>query len=97
VDDLLVRLGVLLRLLVPFVFFMASVYLALHVLLARIVGRPESPVLWFFSTVTGPLTWPVRAVLPSSTPERRVRLVSLGCYVTLWLGSRLVLVRLGLG
>ena len=43
--------------------------------------------LWFFSVVTGPLTRPVRAVLPRGTPEPRVRAVALAMYVALWLVS----------
>ena len=78
---------------VPLVFFMASIYLGLHILFARLINRPDSPVLWFFSVVTGPLTRPVRAFLGAATPERRVRLVALGVYVVLWLGSRILLAR----
>jgi hypothetical protein len=76
---------------VPLVFFMASVYLFLHIFFARFITRPDSPVLWFFSVVTGPLTRPVRALLAAGTSERRVRLVALGVYVALWLGSRILL------
>ena len=91
-EDLLLRLSALLRVLPPFVCFMASVYLALHILLARLVppNRP-SATLWFFSIVTGPLTRPIRAFLPSGTPEARVRLVSLVVYVGLWIVSRVVI------
>ena len=78
---------------IPLLFFMASVYLFLHILFARFVTRPDSPVLWFFSVVTGPLTRPVRALLRAGTPERRVRLVALGVYVALWLGARVLLAR----
>jgi hypothetical protein len=91
VDDLVVRLSVLLYVLVPFAFFIASIYLALHILFARLVSGPESPVLWFFAVVTGPLTWPIRAVLPAGTPEPRVRSVALVVYALLWLGSRVLL------
>lgn len=76
---------------VPLVFFMASVYLLLHVLFARFITRPDSPVLWFFTVVTGPLTRPVQAFLAPGAPERRVRLVALGVYVALWLSSRILL------
>jgi hypothetical protein len=91
-DDLVLRATALLRLLLPFVFFMASTYLALHIVCARLVprGRP-SAVLWFFSIVTGPLTRPVRALLPPGTPEPRVRALSLAVYVGLWIASRFVL------
>ena len=91
--DLSVRLLHTINVVVPLVFFMASVYLFLHILFARFVARPDSPVLWFFSVVTGPLTRPVRALLRAGTPERRVRLVALGVYVALWLGARVLLAR----
>jgi hypothetical protein len=91
-DGLLLRLGLVVNVVVPLLFFMASVYLALHMTFARLIATPQSPVLWFFSVVTGPLTRPVRALLPPTTPERRVRAVALGVYVGLWLLSRTVLV-----
>ena len=69
------------------VFFMASVYLALHIAVARLVPRPDSQVRWFFSVVTGPLIRPVRRLLPPGTSERRVHLVALGAYAALWLVS----------
>lgn len=83
-DELLLRLTVLARVLVPFACMMATVYLATHILFARLVARPDSPVLWFFSTVTAPLTWPVRAVLPAGIAERRVRGIALVVYLVLW-------------
>jgi hypothetical protein len=86
-----VRLLALLNVLVPLLFFMASVYLTLHMVFARVIVNPQSPVLWFFGIVTGPLTRPVRAVLPSHTPERRVRAVALCVYVLLWVMSRVAL------
>jgi hypothetical protein len=89
--DLLARLLHTVNVVVPLVFFMASIYLLLHVIFARLITRPDSPVLWFFAVVTGPLTRPIRAFLAPGTPERRVRLVSLGVYVVLWLGSRILL------
>ena len=90
-DDLLLRLGFLVRTVVPFVLFMASVYLGLHAIFAGLITNPESPLLWFFGVVTGPLTRPVRALLPAGISERRVRLIALGVYVALWLASRAVL------
>jgi hypothetical protein len=90
-DELLIRLSALVRILVPFVFFMASVYLVLHIAVARLVQRPDSPVLWFFSVVTDPLTRPVRRLLPADAPEGRVRAVALGAYAALWLVSGAVL------
>jgi hypothetical protein len=91
-DDFAVRATALLRLLVPFIFFMASFYLGLHIVLARLLGGDRaSATLWFFSIVTGPLTRPVRAMLPPGTPEGRVRVVSLAVYIGLWIASRLAL------
>jgi hypothetical protein len=86
-DDPLLRLSVLIRTLVPFLFFMASVYLAVHIVVARLVQRPDSQLLWFFSVVTGPLTRPVRRLAARGAPEARVRLIALGIYVALWLVS----------
>jgi hypothetical protein len=87
-DDLGVRLMLLANAVIPFVFFMAAVYLALHILFARLVPNPESPVAWFFGVVTGPLTRPVRRWLGPRSPESRVRLVALGVYLALWVASR---------
>ena len=91
--DLSVRILHTVNVIVPLVFFMASIYLLLHVVFARLITRPDSPVLWFFGVVTGPLTRPIRAVLAPGTSERRVRLVSLSVYVAFWLGARILLAR----
>ena len=91
VDDTILRLQVLARVMVPFVFFMCSIYLLLHLLVARLARDPASPVLWFFQVVTGPLTRPIRALLPQGTPEGRVRLVTLGACLALWIASRILL------
>jgi hypothetical protein len=90
VEDLGFRLILLINVVVPLVLFMAAMYLGLHIAFAALIARPESPVLWFFSVVTGPLTRPVRAMLPPSTPETRVRAIALAVYVGLWLGVRVV-------
>lgn len=87
-DELLLRLLLILKALVPFVFFMAAIYLALHVVFARFLSGPQSTTLWFFAVVTQPLTRPVRAVLAPATPEPRVRLIALGVYGVLWLTVR---------
>jgi hypothetical protein len=93
-DELFARLPQVINLLVPLLFFMAWVYLGLHILFARLVANPRSPVLWFFDVVTGPLTRPVRTLLAPGTPERRVRIVSFAVYVGLWLVARVVLAQL---
>jgi hypothetical protein len=84
-----------LLILVWFVAYMAAIYLALHIVLARFIRAPESRLLWFFSVVTTPLTAPVRAVLPRGIPEARVRWISLALCVAVWLGARLVLAGMG--
>jgi hypothetical protein len=78
-----------------FLCYMASIYLALHMVVARMSRAPESRLLWFFSVVTSPLTRPVRALLPAGTPEKRVRAVSLGFYVALLIAARLALAAMG--
>jgi hypothetical protein len=84
-DDLGLRLVLLVRVLVPFVFMMATVYLAVHILFARLISSPQSQVLAFFAIVTAPLTRPVRVVLPTGMPEARVRAVALAVYLVLWI------------
>jgi uncharacterized protein YggT (Ycf19 family) len=95
VDELGLRLVLLANAVIPFVFFMAAIYLALHIVLARLVTSPANPVLWFFGVVTGPLTRPVRRFLAPAKPDRHVRLVALMIYVALWLASRAFFVWLG--
>jgi hypothetical protein len=94
-DALALRFYLLLNIVVPLVFFMAAVYLALHIVFARFVRTPGSPVLWFFGVVTGPLTLPIRAWLAPGSPEPRVRLLALGVYAALWLVSRAFFVWFG--
>jgi hypothetical protein len=94
-SELSLRLYLLSSVVIPFMFFMAAIYLGLHVVFARLVSSPASPVLWFFGVVTGPLTRPVRSFLAPGAPEARVRLVSLAVYVVLWLASRAFFVWLG--
>jgi hypothetical protein len=86
-DALGFRLLVLANVVIPLLFFMAWVYLALHVAFARFVS-PQSPVSWFFNVVTGPLTRPVRAFLGPGTSERRVRTIALMAYFVLWIVVR---------
>jgi hypothetical protein len=90
-DHVAFRAIALLNLVLPLLLFMAWVYLALHVLFARLIRNPQSPLLWFFSVVTGPLTRPVRAVLAAGTPEPRVRAISLAAYFAFWLVVRILL------
>lgn len=94
-DELPVRLYLFLTFVIPLVFFMAAVYLALHIAFAGLVRTPGSPALWFFGVVTGPLTRPIRGWLAPGTPETRVRVVALAVYAGLWLISRAVFFGLG--
>ncbi len=81
--------------LVWFLFYMAAIYLVLHIVVARFSRAPGSRLLWFFSVVTGPLTRPVRALVPSGTPEARVRAIALGAYVLLMLVAHVAFRRFG--
>ena len=90
-DELSFRVLVLVNVAVPFVFFMAAIYLALHIVFARLIGRADSPVLWFFAVVTGPLTRPVRATVARGLAEAQVRVIALVVYVVLWIAARIVL------
>jgi uncharacterized protein YggT (Ycf19 family) len=78
-----------------FIAYMSAIYLALHVMVARFSRNPNGLVPWFFSVLTSPLTWPVRAFLPPQTPTPRVRLIALGAWVGLWLATRLAFWGLG--
>jgi uncharacterized protein YggT (Ycf19 family) len=78
-----------------FLSYMAAIYLALHMLVARLSRAPDSRVLWFFSVVTAPLTRPIRAVVPAGLPESRVRLITLLVLIVLWLGARALLSVMG--
>jgi len=73
-----------LLLLIRFLCFVAIVYLALHVIFTRLISRPDSKVLWFFSIITSPLTWPVRAWLFPQASESQIRLAALFLYGLLW-------------
>lgn len=91
--ELELRLLVLANVVIPLVFFMAWVYLALHVVFARLVDQ-ANPVLWFFAVVTGPLTRPVRSFMPPGTPAPRVRMVALAVYFALWMVVRALFTQL---
>ena len=78
-----------------FLSYMATLYLALHMVVARLSRAPDSRLLWFFSVVTAPLTRPVRALMPPGTTQGRVRLVTLLILLALWIGARALLGTLG--
>lgn len=81
--------------LVWFLSYMASIYLALHMVVARLSRSRDGRVLWFFGIVTSPLTRPVRQAMPPGTPEARVRLITLIVLIALWAGARAVLGTMG--
>jgi hypothetical protein len=80
VNESVLRLLVLLR----FLCFVAVVYLSLHWIFSRLISKPESKVLWFFSVVTNPLIWPVRAWLMPNVSKSRLLLRALIVYGLLW-------------
>jgi hypothetical protein len=89
--DLLYRSVVLLW----FLAYMSVIYLGLHLVVAQLARSPESRVLWFFSIITGPLTAPIRAILPAGSSPTRVRLIALLIYGAFWLALRSALGWLG--
>jgi hypothetical protein len=84
-----------LLLLISFVAYMAAIYVALHIVVAHFSKVPGSRLLWFFSVVTGPLTRPLRGILPTDMTESQVRYLTLGACVVIWLATRLLLAALG--
>jgi hypothetical protein len=78
-----------------FLSYMAAIYLALHMIVARLSRAPDGRLLWFFSVITEPLTRPVRTWVPAGTSEARVRLITLVALVAVWLGTRVLLGHLG--
>jgi hypothetical protein len=86
-DPLIYRL----LLLISFVAYMAAIYVALHITVAHFSSRPGSRLLWFFSVLTGPLTRPIRAMLPNTMTESQVRYLTLLACVIIWLAIRLLL------
>jgi hypothetical protein len=84
-----------LLLLISFVAYMAAIYVALHIVVARFSRAPGSRLLWFFSVLTGPLTRPIRSMLPNGMTESQVRYLTLAACIVIWLTIRLVLAGLG--
>lgn len=80
-NEVALQVIVLLR----FICFIALFYLMLHILVSRVIKRPDHKVLWFFSVLTDPLTRPVRVWVPGDVPEQRLRLLALIFYGVLWL------------
>jgi len=71
--------------LVRFLCFVAVIYLGLHIIFSRLISRADSKVLWFFSVITSPLTWPVRTWIAPNVDEHKLRLTALVVYGLLWL------------
>jgi uncharacterized membrane protein len=71
--------------LLRFLCFMFLVYLGLHIIVARLISRPDSKVLWFFSILTSPLTRPLQRWIDPDRPEPQRRLVALMVYGALWI------------
>jgi hypothetical protein len=92
-DALIYRL----LLLISFIAYMAAIYVALHIVVAHFSRSPRSQLLWFFSVLTGPLTRPVRRLLPQGITESQLRFVTLAVCVVIWLAARLLLAALGVG
>jgi hypothetical protein len=90
-NELLYRFCVL----VWFLAYMATIYLLLHIVVARFSRAPQSRLLWFFGVVTGPLLAPIRVALPPGMPESRLRWVALGVYAFVWLAMKVLLQRMG--
>ena len=84
-----------LLLLISFVAYMAAIYVALHIVVAYFSRASGSRLLWFFSVLTGPLTRPIRGILPAGMTESQVRYLTLGACIVIWLATRLLLAALG--
>lgn len=83
-----------LLLVLGFLAYMAGIYLLVHIVFARLIRGPESPVLWFFSVITGPLTRPLRTFLPPDTPPTRLRWVALGVCAAIWILTKVALAQM---
>ena len=86
-DALIYRL----LLLVSFVAYMAAIYVGLHIVVAYFSRMPGSRLLWFFSVLTGPLTRPIRRILPEGMTESQLRYLTLAACLVIWLATRLLL------
>lgn len=68
-----------------FLSFVALLYLSLHVIFCRLINKPDSKVLWFFSVLTTPLTRPVERWIVPGAANARLRFASLIVYGLVWL------------
>ena len=74
-------------LLVRLVAFIGVLYLALHILVARMSTKPGSRLLWFFEVLTGPLTRAVARVAGPETPPARLRWWALAAIGAIWVAA----------
>jgi hypothetical protein len=79
--DAILRIVTLLR----FLCFIALVYLSLHVIFSRLISKPDSKVLWFFSVLTLPLTRPVQRWIDASASDSRLRRIAMVIYGLGWM------------
>jgi len=77
------RILLLLRLIA----FIGVLYMALHILVARLSRKPGSKLLWFFEVLTGPLTRSVARVAPQGSSPARLRWLTLGACALLWIAA----------
>lgn len=78
--DGILRIVTLLR----FLCFIALVYLSLHVIFSRLILKPDSKVLWFFSILTLPLTRPIQKWIDPSASDARLRRIAMVIYGLVW-------------
>jgi len=74
-------------LLVRLIAFIGVLYMALHLLVARLSRKPESKLLWFFEVLTGPLTRTVARFAPPGSSPARLRWLAFGACVLLWVAA----------
>lgn len=71
-------------LLVRLIAFIGVLYLALHLLVARLSRKPGSRLLWFFEVLTAPLTRTVARFAPADSPPARLRWLAFGACLLVW-------------
>jgi len=77
----LTQIVVLLR----FLCFMAVFYLALHKIVACLIRKPDSKLLWFFGMLTEPLTIPVKKYSSPDATDSEIVSYALIFYALVWL------------
>jgi len=74
-------------LLVRLIAFIGVLYLALHILVARLSSKPGSRLLWFFEVLTAPLTRAVARVAGAQTSPERLRWLALAAIGAIWVAA----------